>query len=404
MANSLLTIDMITREAVRLFVNSNAFIMNIDRQYNDEFAVSGAKIGNSLRIRLPNDYTVRTGPAASVQDTAEQSTTLTLAYQQGVDISFSSQDRTLSLDDYSERVLLPAMNNLAGAVATTIMGGAENICNFTSNVDGSDNVISPTATTWLQAGAILNQNSAPMENRKIIMDPLTQARTVGSLTGLFNPQRTISEQYRKGEMSRDTLGFDWFMDQTVIAHTTAAYSTLGTVSGADQTGSSITVTALAGPLSMGDIITFEDVYAVNRVTKQSNATLRQFAVTADVDAGATSIPIYPALIPGVGGQAVQYQTVVSSPANGATIAVVTKASEVYRKNFAFAPQAVTMGNADLELPRGVHEASRSVYDDCSIRIITDYNVGTDQFITRTDFLYGYQWVRPEWACVVADAA
>src|ERR1035437_9130203 len=130
MTNSLLTISMITREAIELFVNSNAFIKNLDRQYDDDFGKKGAKIGSQLRIRLPNDFTVRTGPAFSIQDTAEQQTVLTLATQDGVDVSFSTADLLLSLDDFSERIMLPMMNILAGDFAGTVMANSANrICN-----------------------------------------------------------------------------------------------------------------------------------------------------------------------------------------------------------------------------------------------------------------------------------
>jgi hypothetical protein len=403
-ANSLLTINMITREAIRLWKNSNEFIRHIDSQYDDSFAKTGAKIGTALRIRLPNDFTVRTGPAASVQDTSEQSTTLTLATQQGVDVSYSSVDRTMSLDDFSKRVLAPMVNNLAGAVASNVMAGSEGgVSNFTANLDSGGNVLSPTAATWLQAGAILDQISAPRMNRKIIMDPVTQARTVSSLAGLFNPSAKISSQYASGQMQQ-ALGFDWFMDQTVIKHTTAAYSGTKQVSGSNQTGLSIVTGAITGGLKIGDIITFDGVNSVNRITKASNGQLAQFVVTATVASGGTAIPIYPALIPAAAsGAQVQYQTVDVSPASGANVNVVTLASSVFRKNIAFVPEAVTLATADLELPKGVHEAAREVFDDVSMRMISAYNIMTDQFITRLDVLYGYLWVRPEWAVEVADA-
>lgn len=397
MSNSLLTIDMITREAVRLWKNSNAFLQNIDRQYDAEFGKTGAKIGSSLRIRLPNDFTVRTGAAASPQDTTEQNTSLTVATQKGVDVQFSSAERALSLDDYSRRILAPAINNLAGSVASDIISGAESIPNLAGKFDGSGNLVSPDASTWLQAGAALDKMSAPRGDRKIIMSPDTMARTVSSLTGLFNPTNTLSKQYASGQMQQ-ALGFDWMMDQTVPLHTTGAYSTLGTVSGANQTGSSVTVSALAGPLKKGDIITFAGSNAVNRITKADSGNLAQFVVTADVAASATSIPIYPAIVVAPAA----YATVTASPTNSGAITVVTKASALYRKNFAFLPQAATMVTADLELPRGVHEAAREVYDGTSLRMVTAYNVSTDQFITRLDILYGYKWVRPEWACVVPD--
>lgn len=409
MANSLLTINMITREAVRLWKNTNAFIRNIDTQYDDSFAKTGAKIGTSLRIRLPNDFTVRTGQAASIQDTAEQSTTLVVATQQGVDVQYSSVDRTMSLDDFSERVLAPMVNNLAGAVAVNVMGGSEGgVANFAANQDASGNVLTPTASTWLQAGATLDQNSAPRGRRKIIMDPLTQARTVASLSGLFNPQSRISDQYETGEMQQ-ALGFDWFMDQTVIQHTTGAYSAsggppafvAGTVAGAGQSGLMLVVTALGGPLAQGDIITIAGVNGVNRITKKTFGP-RTFTVTAPAIAGATAISIYPALIPGVGGNQVQYQTVDVSPANLANISVVTLTGSSFRKNIAYAPEAITLATADLVLPRNVEEAAREVYDGCSMRMVSAYNVQSDEFITRLDILYGYLFVRPEWACEVPD--
>src|SRR5674476_1301116 len=176
MANNLLTISMITREAIELFVNSNAFIKNLDRQYDDDFGKKGAKIGSQLRIRLPNDYTVRTGPTVSIQDTAEQQTVLTLATQDGVDVSFSTADLLLSLDDFSERILLPMMNILAGDVASTIMGmSAEAICNINANLDAGGNILTPDSGTYLDAQATLALNSAPMVNHKIINDPRQEA-------------------------------------------------------------------------------------------------------------------------------------------------------------------------------------------------------------------------------------
>jgi hypothetical protein len=412
MANALLTINLITREAVRLWKNANAFIQHVDMQYDDSFAKTGAKIGSALRIRLPNDYTVRTGTAASVQDTAEQSTTLVLATQKGVDVSFNSVDRTMALDDFSRRVLAPMVNNTAGAVAADVMAGVDTggtngagICNYTSNVDSAGNLISPIAQTWLQAGALLKQNSAPMDNWKFILDPLTEARTVASLTGLFNPSAKISSQYRTGEMAMDTLGGDWYMDQTVLQHTGGTYNGATTVNGANQSGLSITTnTNGTGTLVVGDIITFAGVHLVNRITKVASSQLRQFVVTALFTAGtSTQLSVYPALIPASGGNQVQYQTVDVSPTNGGAISLVNPASVAYRKNFLFAPEAVTMATADLIMPtKGVEEAAREQFDGVAMRMLTAYIPGTDQLLTRLDVLYGYLWVRPEWACAVAD--
>ena len=401
MANSLLTINMITREAVRLWKNTNAFLQNIDQQYDDSFAKTGAKIGTALRIRLPNDFTVRHGPAASVQDTAEQSITLVLASQTGVDISFSSADRAMSLDDYAERIIAPAINTVAGDIAYQIMQGSEGgVSTLTANLDANGNIISPNASTFLAAGALLDTNSAPFARRKIVNDPYTEARTVATLTGLLNPVADISRQYSTGQMYQ-ALGFDWLKDQTVIKHTSGTFSA-GTVSGAGQTGTTLTTSPITGTLAQGDIVTVAGSNMVNRITKQSTGTPRQFVVTAAVASGATSIPIYPALIPSSGGNQVQFQTVDNSPANGAVISLATPANTTYRKNIAYAPEAVTMATADLEMPGGVHEVAREAYDGISVRMLTDYIPTTDQYLTRLDVLYGYLFVRPEWAVIIPD--
>lgn len=408
MASTLLTIDMVTREAVMLFKNSNAFMRNIDTQYDSSFGEAGWKIGNALRIRLPVDYVVTDGPGLSAQDSNEQSTSLSLATQRHVDLSFSSAEQTLKVDDYNERFLLPAMNNLAGNVASTIMAGSEGgICNLVANFDSNGNVLNPGLQQVLDSRAVLADNSAPGLDRKFVLDPHTMARLTGSLSGLLNPATDISKQYRDGSVY-NAAGYTWLEDQTAIKHVTGSFSA-GTVNGANQTGTVITVNAITGTLNVGDIITFNAVNAVNRVTKQSTAIARQFVVTAAAASGATSISVYPAITPGGAGyqpttglNAVQYQTVDYSPANGAAISLVTPASGTFRKSIAFAPQAITMVTADLEKPPMV-ECSRKQYDGISMRVLRSYVPGTDQTVTRADVLFGYKYIRPEWGVIVADA-
>lgn len=405
MANSLLTIQMITREAISLFRNTNSFLRNVDMQYDDQYAQTGAKIGTALKIRLPNDYTVRTGPAASVQDTAEQSVTLTVSTQKGVDVSFNSAERALSLDDYSKRVLAPAVNKLVGNIAADLMTGVEGGCsNIVANQDGANNVLNPNAGTVLSAGAVLDSISAPENGRMIVTDQWTMARVVQSLAGLFNPSAKIGRQFEKAMVYEDVLGFDWNKDQTVVKHTVGTF-TVGTVNGAGQTGLTLVTNAITGTLALGDIITIAGVNSVNRVTSKDNGTLAQFVLTAAAANNAMSLSIYPAIVPPVGGQAVQYQTVTASPANAAAISLALNipASSVYRKNIAFIPEAITMATADLELPRGVHEAHREAMDGISMRMLTAYDVKSDEFITRMDVLYGWLWIRPEWVVAVADA-
>lgn len=408
MANSVLTIDMVTRRAVMLFKNSNAFIQGLDRQYDDQFGVQGAQIGSSLRIKYPADYVVSDGPALSLQDTNIQNTTLVMATQRHVDIAFNSAERTLKIQDYEENYLVPAMNNLAGNVAASVMANvADNACNFVANKDGSNNIIAPTKTQILKAGAILTDNSAQRTNRRFIASPTSMANAVDTLAGLFNPVAAISKQYYEGQVY-DALNFRWFEDPTVLAHTTGSF-TAGTVNGAGQTGTTLVTNAITGTLKKGDIITVALVNAVNRVTKTTTSGLRQFVVTANVANGATSIPIYPAIIPGgvgydpnTGLGAQQYQTVDVSPANAAAISLANKASEVYRKNIGYAPKAITMVTADLVIPPMV-ESSRKRYDNISMRMVHGYLMGTDQIASRVDVLFGSLAVRGEWMVVVGDS-
>lgn len=419
MANSLLTISMITRYAIKLFTNTNFFIQNISRQYDSSFGVEGAKIGAQLRIRLPNDYTVTDGPGISLQDTSEQQVVLTVATQRHVDVAFTSAERTLSMDDYQERVLLPRVNVLAGNVAMTIMNSSEGgVRNISANVDAGNNILPVTAAPFTNARALLEDNSAPYfgnvngGSRNIVLDPHSDARVALALQGLLNPATTISAQFASG-MMKNGLGFNWFEDQTVIKHTSGTLTT-GTVNGANQTGTNLTVNALGGTLNQGDIISVAGVNGVNRVTKASLGLAAQFVVTGNVAAGATTIPIYPAIIPpanaapyaGLPYTPQQYQTVTASPANNATITPFTNASVTYRKNIAYAKDAVTMVVAPLWMPeggRGVIEAARHTMDMVSMRSLVCYEPATDQPIDRLDVLFGSYWPRPEWACVVADA-
>ena len=409
--NTLLTIDMITAEAVRLFKNSNLFIMNMDTQYDGAFAVDGAKIGSTLRIRLPNDYIVTSGPAMQLQATNEQYITLPVTNQLNVAVPFTTAERTMSIDDYSEIVLAPMINNLAGGVATAVMQGSEGgVSNLVANFDGAGNIASPTAEQFLTANAILDIFGADPMARRVVNDPITDARTTTSLQGLFNPTPEISQQFRSG-MMKSGLGYErWFRDQTVIKHTTGSF-TAGTVNGGSQSmssqGGNLIVNAITGTLNLGDIITIAGVNSVNRTNKTSNGTLMQFVVTAPVLSGATSIPIYPGLLPSstgvAGGPQQQYQTVDASPANAATILLVTPANSVYRKSIAYTQKAVTLATADLVMPKkAVEEAARANYDGISMRVLTDYLPFSDQLATRIDVLFGFRYIRPEWLCIVAD--
>lgn len=400
MPNQILTVSMITKKAVRVFTNTNALLKRINRQYDDQYARETEKIGSTLRIRLPNDYTVSTGPAYQPQDTNETSVQLVMATQNHVDVAFTSVDLYLSLDDFAERILLPAMNNLAGKIAALLMVAVgEAGCNLVANVDANNDILSPTQRTFLRARASLMNSSAPDIKHDTLLDPDTMAETVSGLAGLLNPQSAISRQYMNGTMY-DALGSMWSEDQSVIKHTTGTF-TAGTVNGAGQTGTNLVTNAITGTLVAGDIITIAGVIGVNYVQKATTGKLRQFVVTADVANGAVAIPIFPAIVPaGVGGVDQQYQTVVASPANGAAISLVLNPGVTYVNNLRYAPEAITMAMGDLPMPNDV-KGARESYDNASIRYVQQYIIGSDQSGRRMDALWGSLAVRPQWICKVA---
>lgn len=422
MANTLLTISMITVRALQLFRNSNSFLKTINKEYQGYFGKQPLSIGSVLQIRKPIDPVTRTGATASPQNVVEQEIPLYINNLIGVDLAFTDTDLSLSIADFTNRFLAPSVNKLGGAVAAAIMAGVETggsaatggqqtgvnglggiplIVNNTSGGinDGSDATISPTANTWLKAGARLSDQSCPMEDRVVIMSPDTQANTVSYLAGLFNPQRTISTQFEKGMMGVDTLGYSkWLSDQTVITHTTGAYASLPEVSGGSQTGSTITTGAFGGPLVVGDIISFTGVNFCNHVTQADTGVLATFVVTAAVSTSATSVSIYPPLIPA----GASFATVTVSPGATAQILSPVEASQVYRKNFVFHPTACTA--AFIELPEnepGTVSKTES-FDGFSLRMMHYYNGANMTGSWRLDTLFGSVWPRPEWACIVAD--
>jgi hypothetical protein len=395
--NNLLTVSMITRKAVMIFTNTNALLKRINRQYDNQYANEGEKIGSVLRIRLPNDYTVSTGPAFQPQDTAETQVLLTMATQNHVDVSFTSADLLLSLDDFAERILLPAMNNLAGKISVLLMQQVgEAVSNLVANLDANNNIIAPTQRTFLRARASLYNSSAPDVKHDTILSPDSMADTVAGLAGLLNPQVAITRQYMNGTMY-DALGSLWAEDQSIINHTTGSF-TAATINGAGQTGTVLNTNAQTGNLNVGDIITIAGVNGVNYVQKAPTGKLRQLVITVQTIGGtSTTINVFPAIIPqGPGGVDVQYETVVNSPADGAAISLVLNPNSTYSSNLRYAPEAFTMATGDLPMPNDVKTA-RHVYDNVSMRYVQQYIIGSDQSGRRMDVLWGAIATRPQWA-------
>ena len=395
MANTILTPTAVTREAQRVLHQKLNFVGSINRQYDPSFAQSGARIGDSLKVRLPNQYTVRTGASLSTQDTTETSTTLQVATQKGVDLTFTSAELTLSLDDFSARILEPAMAVLAANIEADALNMYKDVYQI-SDEDGT----AVSLKSFLYGRQKLNDSLAPQDNnRSAIISTDHSVKLVDALKGLFHDSAAIKEQYKEGIMGR-TAGFDFYENTLLNAHTTgtAVKVTTYTVNGAVTANGSTAVTvASAGSTTFkqGDIFTVAGCFRVHPETKVTTSVLQQFVVTADYAGGAGSLSFAPAIYTSGGRQNV----VAAGLANSAALVKVgAAASETLTPSMVYHRDAFTFATADLVLPKGVDFAAREVMDGISLRTVRQYAISTDTYPCRIDVLYGYKTIRPELAC------
>jgi len=281
MSNSILTIDMITRKALEILENNLVITRNVNRQYDDSFAVEGAKIGSTLRIRLPDRALVTDGAALQVQDDNEQFTTLTVASQKHIGVNFTSAELTMQLDDFAERVLKPRISQLASSVDADVA----NAYKYIGNSVGTPGTTPATSLVLLQAQQKLNENAAVMSPRFASVNPAANAGLVEGMKGLFNPTDTISKQFKNGMMGTGVLGFDEVnMSQSIKQHTTGTRAATGTVTAAAVTAegtATLTLTVGSGEtIAVGDVFTIADCYAVNPQTRESTGSLFQFVALA----------------------------------------------------------------------------------------------------------------------------
>ncbi len=402
MANQLLTISMITKESLRVLTGSLKFATNVNNGYDNEFGIKGAKIGQTVNIRKPARYTGRTGPVINVESQTETYVPLTLDQQYGVDLSFTSAEQTLSLDMYSDRVIKPAMAN----IANRIDGYGFNYLKQCYNQVGTPGSAVTALSTYLAAGVKLDNTLTPRDGlRVLVADPGTQATATGLGVNLFNPQPEISAQYRTGQLT-DALGFRWFMDQNAPTHTNGAYGGTPAVNGTNQSGSTLVTNGWASgasTMTAGTVFTIAGVYAVNPQTKATLGALQQFVVTSTVSdtAGAMSLSVSPSIV----GPGSAFQNVSKLPTTGDLLTVAGATGVTTQLSGAFHRDAFVMGVADLDVPGGTDMAYRASdpQTGLSVRVIRDYNVVTDQWITRFDILFGFNTLYEQLSCRIATS-
>lgn len=399
-ANTLLTIEMITRECLRVLENNTVFAKYVDRQYDDQFARSGAKIGDTCNIRKPVRYLVSDGPTLSIQNSEEESVPIRLQSQKHVGLAFTSTERLLHIDDFSKRHIVPAIAALANKVDLDGLGLYKKVYNAV----GTAATVPATSLTYLDAGVKLDNNAAPQdEMRYMVVNSRMQAKLISAEQTLFHSGEEISRQYRKGRIGT-AHGFNWYMDQNVRTHTYGAQGGTPLVVGADQSGNSLAIDGCSNSITgwgkEGDDFTIDGVYAVNPQSYESTGELQQFTLTADVNSngsGQATLVFEPAII--VSGAK---QTVTALPANDAAINWGGATAAVSPQGLAFHRDAFALVMADLPAPEGGAEFQRlsSKKLGIALRLVKQYDIVNDRNICRVDVLYGWAPLRPEMACRV----
>ncbi len=394
MANSILTPDQITREALRVLHEKIQFIGGINKSYDSTFAQSGAKIGDTLRIRKPAQFKTRTGMDmdSPTQDYVEQNTTLTVDNVIGIDLEFSELDLTLELDDFSKRIIEPAISQIAASIETDVLTAASG-----QSVVSDATADSELLRDFLQAQAYLDNLTTPRDsNRCVLVDTNMEVALVDSLKGLFQSSENISKQYREGKMGR-TAGADWY-STSYIPTTIAAPEASFVIASLDTSFSAPTMTVTAtgaGTILKGTVFELSGCVAVQPETKKQFAGQKVY-VTAQADvtltgAGDFAVPI---AAPIVSDGTSARQNVSAAPVNAVTLAAGNYKSLVYHKDF------MTFATADLTLPKGVDMAAREVFEGISMSFVRDFNIADRSYPARFDVLYGSKVIRPEFGCTV----
>ena len=412
MSNNLLTISKITNEALMVLENELTFTGQVDRNYDDQFAVVGAKIGQTVNVRRPGRFIGAIGPNLVVEDFNETSVPVTLSTQFQVSTQFTTQDLALSLDMFSDRILKPAIATVANKMDRDGLVTAKN---NTANIVGTAGTAPTGLITYLTAAAYLDSEGAPRDGRRsCTIEPFTSSTIVDSLKGLFVPTSQISSQYTKGLMGRDSGGMNWYMDQNVVSQTFGSYSSatlscnVTTATGFLTSGwaysSNITIGAAsaAATLNQGDTFTIAGVFAVNPQNRQSYGKLRNFVVqstTAIGSGGTATFTVVPAVI-----TAGQFQNVSVTSSGSQTVTPFNNTGVTSPQNILMHRNAFTLACADLELPEGVHFAGRASDKELglSIRVVRQYTINNDSIPTRLDVLYGWAPLYPELACRIAS--
>lgn len=392
MANIIPTSNLIAKEALRVLKNNLAFATNVNRDFQSEFQNSTYLPGQTINIKKPPKYQYRAGRVAVPQDTVQPTIPLTLS-QGGVDLQFTTLERTLTIKKF-DQVMASAMSQVTNQIDLQGLNMARLTVPNLVGTPGSYPATQAAAIALLtSAQQKLSENSAPMDGyRRAVISPAMNAALVQGTAGLFNPGNRIGDQNRSGNYVAG-YGMDLEVDQNIPVHTNGTQAATGvTVAGAGQSGSTLTTSATTGTITAGSVITIAGVNAVNPVSRQDTRSLQQFVVTANVASGATSIPIYPAIV-ATGA----LQTVTASPANSAAVTIVGAANASYETDIVYHRDAFTLAMVRMDEPDAGASVTQMSDDGFSVKVTKFYDGINDNNIWRLDVLFGWAATYPELA-------
>lgn len=406
MANTLITPEHVTYEVAMYFVNSLRGVMQFNREYSDEYKQRGGKVGDTIKVRLPQQFEASEGDSLVEQPLLDRTVSIILNRRRHVGFGWSTAEETTDLDDIRGRYVQPAAETLASVYDRVSLA---DVYKSVWNAVGTLGSTPSAGLTYSQARVKILDFAGPDENLVAVLEPLASATLADSTKTYFNPQDKLGRNWTKGMFQPEQLGISkWVSDQQIPRFTSGACANASTplTNGAGQTGSSIVTDgwgAASAPVK-GDIVTFAGVYAVNPVSKENTGRLHQFVLTATPTAGTDiTLSISPSIM-----TSGPLQNVTAAPADNATVtywtmaAGGTLAATVSPQNLVFHPNAFASVMADLVAPNGGATYARvsSKQLNIAMRYIEQYAITSDKNLNRLDILFGSAAIQERMACRV----
>jgi len=393
MANSLLTTDLILDRALAVLFQEPTFLDKINRQYDDKFAGKGAKVGDTVSVRVPQRATIRDGRTMSVQNQVDTTVPVTIDKYKGVDTGATSLELAMDIDDYQAQFIDTKIPDLVAAVEADVLATVVPKIYQTAGDYGLFNDVS----TVLSAGKFLDEALAPQAGRYMLNNAVGSTQIVDALSGFYNPQMQISNQFRTGMMAANTLGFDWF--KTTLSPTwtrggaNTGYETATGGANMNAAGTTIDIDTGTGTWKVGDVFTIEGVNAVHPQTKADLGYLKRFVCTANNAGGTVTLAFSPAIV-----ATGPYQNVTNAPGADKDVLPQGTASTLYGNNLAFCKDAFYFVTADLPMPTGMGvQVSQRTWKGITLRFMNGFDITNDTFLSRFDICYGAGVLRPELA-------